>query len=184
MKIGLLGGTFDPPHLGHLAVAKATLWSGEIDTVYLLPCWKHAFGKEPVDFAHRIFMCQQMVNDEKNIYVSADEGEIRSTYSVDILNFIAKQNPDKTFRLILGTDNYWKMDQWENKSEIYRLAKPLWVERPGTSRIPEMTYPLYNKISSTQVRNLLTEGKSIDELVHPKVIEYIRQEGLYNVRRR
>jgi len=177
--IGLFGGTFDPPHLGHLAVAKAALWTGEVDAVYLLPCWKHAFGKEPVAFHHRVKMCVAMVFEERDIHVCADEGAVRSTSSVEILRFLQQENEGKSFRLILGTDNYWKMDQWQNPKEVIAIAPPLWIERPGQSRIPEKAYPLNNTISSTEVRTAISEGNKANHLLHTKVEKYIEQEGLY-----
>jgi len=177
--IGLLGGTFDPPHLGHLAVARIALWTGDIDAVWMLPCWEHAFGKKPKDFHHRASMCQQMVEEEKDVLVCTDEAEIKSKCAMDILTYIIKKNPDKEFRLILGTDNYWKMDQWEDRPGVYKLARPLWVERSGESRIPERVCFLSNDISSTKARQALTDGEPVNEMLHDKVIKYIVQNKVY-----
>ena len=179
-KIGLVAGTFDPPHLGHLDVAQAALYSGEIDTVWFLPCWIHGFGKKPVDFVHRVNMCQLMIQNKDKIFVCADEGGIKSTSSVEILRFLKNNNKNKDFRLVLGTDNYWTMDLWNDEAEVMKLAKPIWIERPGESRIPEKAYPLYNTTSSTEVRKLISENGDIHSLVHPKVIKYIDQENLYS----
>jgi len=179
MRIGLYGGTFDPPHLGHLEVAKTALWSGELDAVWFLPCWIHAFGKKPISFNNRVNMCQLMVKDIPKIHVCADEGEIKSTSSVVILRYLQKKNPDISFRLVLGTDNYWTMNEWNDLLEVTTIACPLWVERPGESRIPCKSYPLHNLISSTEVRDRLAVGKDVNELLHTKVEEFIVQEGLY-----
>ena len=98
MRIGLLGGTFNPPHLGHLAVAKTGLWSGEIDAVWFLPCWEHAFGKKPESFNHRASMCQLMIQEEKDIFLCTDEADIKSSCSVCILRELQERNPDNSFR--------------------------------------------------------------------------------------
>lgn len=182
IRVGLFGGTFDPPHLGHLEVAKVALQSREVDTVWFLPCWRHAFDKKPTDFTLRVIMIVRMLQNEDDIWICTDEGQIMSSHSVEILKFIQEQNPDKKFRLILGTDNYWRMDEWKDKDEVIKIAPPLWVTRTGQSNIPEKSYHLYNTISSTQIRQLIYEGKSVNHLLHPKVNEFIVQNSLYKER--
>jgi nicotinate-nucleotide adenylyltransferase len=179
-KVGLLGGTFDPPHLGHLAVAKTVLNKGLVDIVWLLPCWKHAFGKNPSHFHHRASMCFLMVKEETNIYVCTAESEIRSSYSVEILKYIRDANHGKTFRLILGTDNYWRMNEWKEKDKVIGLAPPIWVGRPHTKEIPEPVVECHFDISSTEIRNLISNKKPIsNHLLYGTVKDYIVKHSLY-----
>lgn len=179
MRIGLFGGAFDPPHIGHLWVARTALWSMEVDKVWLLPCWKHAFNKEMVGFIDRVKMCRILVKDEEHITVCTAEGEIESTRSIDIIRFILKNNLDNTFRFILGTDNYWKMKEWEAGMGAVALVPPLWVERPGVSRIPEKSYSLHKDVSSTEIRSKLARRRDCTELLHPGIIDYINKKKLY-----
>lgn len=190
MKVGLLGGTFDPPHLGHLQMAKVALWSGQVDKVAFLPCWKHAFGKEPSEFKHRVAMCESMLLDEgdNRIVVWKDEEEIKSTFSIEILEAIHHRHPDvEEFRLILGADNYWKMNKWKQPNKVCKLAKPLWVDRPGQSRIPEESLVCNLDISSSKIRYkirnaLLNDGITEDVFlgdISPRVLDYIKKYGLY-----
>jgi len=190
MTVGLLAGTFDPPHVGHLQMARACLWSGKIDKVVFLPCWKHAFGKEPTDFDHRATMCELMVKDhgDDRIEVWRDEAEIESTYSIEILEFINTKHPEvDKFRLILGADNYWKMNKWKQPSKVWALAESLWVDRPGESRIPEESLVCNLDISSSDIRHKirslkLSSGRMEDVFkgeLSLRVIKYIREYGLY-----
>lgn len=183
-KVGILGGTFDPPHLGHKAVAQAVLDSNQVDVVWFLPCWKHAFGKEPTEFHHRASMCYLMVRNHPEMFVSTAEAEIKSTYSVKILEYIRTGNPEKTFRLIMGTDNYYKICEWKDAKAVLSLAPPIWVARPGVENPPLEVLQCENNTSSSLVRDLLgtlgTYSDEVKKLVAPKVLGYIKQHNLYN----
>lgn len=154
MRIGLFGGTFDPPHNGHLAVAKRVLYSSLVDQIWFLPCWKHAFGKEPSPFNARVEMCKILIQGQSNMFVSTMEGHLESTYSIDILTAFKNNFPNDEFRLVLGSDNYWKMDEWKEKNKVLELAPPIWVRRPGSKEIPEPFIYCDSSESSTEIRNL------------------------------
>lgn len=190
MIVGLLGGTFDPPHVGHLQMARVALWSNKVDKVAFLPCWQHAFGKKPTDYTYRVNMCAAMLidADDSRMEVWRDEEEIKSTYSVDILEYIhTKHTEVDEFKLILGADNYWKMNQWKQPSKIWTLAEPLWIDRPGTSRIPEESLVCNVNISSSQIRERIRRAyRQKEELsnilkdeMSEKVMQYIYEYRLY-----
>jgi len=180
MRVGLYGGAFDPPHLGHLKVAQTALWSDEIDTLWFLPAWSSASGKNMSEFKHRLFMCSLLSKNYIGMHVCDLEAEVKSLDSLEIVNYIQEQNLACSFRLVLGTDNFWKMNQWKNSHEVMKIAPALWVERPGQSRIPVISYPLYNTLSSTQVRETISSNGSMDGLVSKEVETYIKDENLYN----
>ena len=154
MKVGLFGGTFDPPHNGHLTVARRVLDSGFVDQVWFLPCWKHAFGKDPSPYTTRVEMCKILVKHEDHMFVSMMEGEVKSTYSVEILTAFKNNFPHTSFRLILGSDNYWKMDEWKEKDKVLELTPPIWVRRPGSKEIPEPFIYCDSFESSTEIRRM------------------------------
>lgn len=180
-RVGILGGTFDPPHIGHLNIAKSALQSGLVDVVWLLPCWKHAFGKNPTPFFHRAAMCYLMVRSIPDVYVCTDEAETQSTYSVEILEFIQGRNPNKELRLLLGADNYWKMNQWQDKDRVLELAKPIWFERPGTENpdSDEQVIKLAINCSSTEIRSVIAEKGDVHGMISDNVYDYIIRERLY-----
>lgn len=182
-RVGILGGTFDPPHLGHKSIAQAALDNNKVDVVWFLPCWKHAFGKEPTEFHHRASMCYLMVRNHSEMFVSTAEAEIKSTYSVEILKYIKAGNQDKTFRLIMGTDNYHKIDRWRDAETVLSLAPPIWVARPEVEDPPGEVLYCENNTSSSLIRHLFGDQlnrQAIRELITPEVLEYIEQHNLYN----
>ncbi len=180
MKLGFLGGTFDPPHRGHVEMARIALDSGQVDVVYLLPCWKHAFGKEPTSYEHRVNMCELAIKDEENMLVSDAEGDIQSTYSVEILEFLELWYHTCELRLIMGADNYWKMGEWKDAERVMELAPPLWVQRIGVKPVPDAIGGSTLRISSTEIRKWVMSGGEIPkEFTSPEVLEYIEDNGLY-----
>jgi nicotinate-nucleotide adenylyltransferase len=181
-KVGILGGTFDPPHLGHYAIAEAVLGRKLVDAVWFLPCWKHAFGKEPTSFHHRAAMCYLMIKENPQMLVSTAEAEIKSTYSVEILKYLKAGNQGKEFNLILGADNYWKMKDWKTSEEVLSLAPPIWVTRPGVEDPPGEIIQHQHDASSTEVRQLINSALTIEQisrLLAPEVFKYILEHKLY-----
>lgn len=185
--IGIFGGTFNPPTWAHLQVAQAALDSGKVDFVEFLPCWKHAFGKEPSDFFHRVKMCELITEDNPCMGVSGLEGKLKTTYSIDILEAFTKAIKEYNslpidFRLIMGADNYWKMDQWKNPEKVKELAPPLWVSRPGTQDLPfeEEKILLDNHNSSTGLRNAIKNNRpEASNMTRSTVFDYIMMNNLY-----
>jgi len=189
-KIGIFGGTFDPPTWGHHQVAKAALDSGQVDYVIFMPCYKHAFGKNPTDFDHRFKMCQIMLKDEPDIGPSQWEKFNKNEYSVDMLKHFIKNTRgvyDETteFRFILGSDNYWKTDKWKDFEEIKKLAPPLWIHRSGYSKPPpeEDVIKLNSYYSSTNIRKCIQKmNPQMSIMTRSTVLDYIMMNGLYKVK--
>lgn len=182
-RVGILGGTFDPPHAGHMMMAKIALAEGVVDAVWFLPCWKHAFGKNPTSFIDRLSMCHLMVKDEPCVEVCMDEYFIESTYTVEVLEYMRSKHSDKTLRLMLGADNYWRMDEWKRPKKIVALAPPIWFERPGVKSLPlsEEVLPNCADFSSTNVRRDAREGNffRVNVATNSSIVKYINNKGLY-----
>ena len=187
MKIALVSGTFDPPHLGYLLMARMSLWTEKIDNVWFLPCWNHAFEKKPSSFEHRTNMLHAMINDclpidMERFSVCAEEKKIESTYSIEIINHLVNKYPEHSFTLVLGSDNYWKLLNWKNFSEVRNMINVLWVSRNGQPNLPygETVIGYTNTdISSTQIRKLFKSNNDVSHLVSKSVIEYAKKHGLY-----
>ncbi len=181
-RVGILGGTFDPPHLGHLKVARSVIDQGLVDTVWFLPCWKHAFGKEPTPFYHRAAMCYLLVRHISDMYVCMAESEIKSTYSVEILKYLKAGNPENEFQLVLGADNYWKIDKWKEKDTVLKLAPPIWVQRPEVKNPPGPLVECFHEASSTTLRPMIrwkADRNRLEELTSSEVIDYAWEHQLY-----
>jgi nicotinate-nucleotide adenylyltransferase len=187
MKITIIPGTFDPPHICHLAMGHMALWSSEADNVWFLPCWQHAFGKNPSSFEHRVNMLQLMIKGSSmyssRMGVCEDEKEIQSTYSIDILTHIVNKYPDHEFSLVMGSDNYFKVADWKNFEGIRKLVKVLWVARQGEANMPPSEKLIgYNNqaFSSTDARKMIaTKDPKVYEFVNKGVIEYAENNNLY-----
>ncbi|MCP4599518.1 MAG: nicotinate-nicotinamide nucleotide adenylyltransferase [Proteobacteria bacterium] len=183
MIVGILGGTFDPPHLGHLGVAAIALASDEVDEVWFVPCLAHRFGKEPRPFEDRLAMCRLLTKNKSNMKVSDIESTLKKPgYTFDLVLALRAVHPDKTFRLLVGTDIYHERDKWHLFDEIVRLAPPLYVARDGVEPIPEPTLAAPVGIRSSELRKELARGDRPLEAIPVEVLDYIEINRLYSVK--
>jgi len=182
MKVGVFGGTFDPPHNGHLALCRAVLASGLVDRVIIVPCLRHAFGKQPIPFEHRVAMCELMAGQDTEISVSEAEAAIDEPgRTLVLVRHLAEANPDVEFRLVAGADIWHERDKWYHFDEIARKAPPIYIAREGVDPIPEPTLAPPPGVSSTEVREKLEAGVVPEDLIPPAVVAYIVANKLYGI---
>jgi nicotinate-nucleotide adenylyltransferase len=182
MRLGVFGGTFDPPHRSHVFAVLWALQSGEVDRVLMVPTAEHAFGKQPTaSFQHRLEMCRLAVREiaEGLVVVSDTEGRRQGTsYMVDTLRALEAEHPGAPLRLIVGSDILGEMHLWREPEEVKRLAPLLIVPRLGHADGDELGQ--LPRLSSTDVRRVLEAGDDASHLVPHRVLEYIRAHGLYS----
>ena len=203
MKIGVYGGTFNPPHLGHLAAARAAVEALELDKLLLIPAAvppHKDLPQETPSLEHRLAMVEKMADAmglSKVVEVSRLEVERSGkSYTSDTLEAIHDQYPGAQLWLLMGTDMFLTLHQWHDPEEILKLAGICAFGRkeqdgeavfaPQRSRLEEqygakvvtMTLPDLVDISSTRLRALLAEGEG-REYLHPSVYGYILMHGLY-----
>ena len=106
MRIALLGGSFNPPHVGHLLAAHYVRATQDVDEVWLLPTFRHPFGKRSEDYEHRVRMCERMCTDASGwLKTSRVESEVgKDGRTVDTLEFLHARHPGVDFSLIIGSD--------------------------------------------------------------------------------
>lgn len=187
MKIGLLGGTFDPPHLGHLHMAELALESGEVDLVMWVPTLIYHSYKKPEQWVDRYFMCYEMIKKRDGMVMSDIELNANDAQMTeDVLKRLSKWNDRHSFRMILGADIYWERDKWSNFPLINKLAPSLWISRPGAKPLPVPYLEGNMNISSSEIRNKLNLEKYtnedlefLHERLDPNVVKYILTNGLY-----
>lgn len=180
MNVGILGGTFDPPHGSHLELARIVLSSGQVDEVWFVPCYSHRFGKQPAEFHHRLAMCRLLVEREPHMLVSPIEGELKNPgYTLELVLALRKRHPDHALRLVAGTDIYHDRKKWHRYDEIAHLAPPIYVERLGFPPVPLPTLKAPPKISSSRIRRAVEEGARSSPDVPQRVMDYIVEWGLY-----
>jgi nicotinate-nucleotide adenylyltransferase len=198
-RIGILGGMFNPPHVGHLALARAAAGELGLDTVLLMPVLipPHKPAKWDPGAEHRLRMCRLAVEGDERLGVCTLELERPGpSYTVDTLRSIHASRPDAELTLIVGADMARTLGSWREPREILELARLAVAEREdsdtsgilaalaplgGEQRIVFLGMPKHD-VSSSLVRRRLTAGEPIDELVGGKVAGYIVQHELYGRR--
>ena len=180
MRIALYGGSFNPPHVGHLLVTSYVMATQPVDAVWLMPAYRHAFGKELAPFVDRVEMCTRLADLFRGgVQVTTVESEVRGEgRTVDTLEHLAARHPQLSFRLVIGSDILAETDQWKAWERVKELAPPLLVARGGHPH-PDVDGPEMPEVSSTEVRRRLASGEDAERLVPRVVLEYVRARGLY-----
>jgi len=180
MDVALLGGSFNPPHLGHLLAAHVVRALEPVDQVWFVPAVHHPFGKPLIEFEHRMAMCELMCRDASGwLAVSDIEATLGGPgYTVDTLRALHRGWPDRRWTLVIGSDIVGELPQWREVDEIRRLARLVVLNRAGHPSFDAIGPPLA-KVSSTEVRAALAAGRGGEGLVHREVLAYIERHGLY-----
>lgn len=197
-RIGIYGGTFSPPHNGHLAAARAFMEQMWLDILYVIPnaLPPHKEMENPVSAADRLEMCRLAFGKTEGIYVS--DMEIRrggKSYTVDTLRELSGE--DRRLFLLCGTDMVLTLDEWREPGEIFRLSYPVYIRREADSSLDGLLVrkiaeyqEKYGKIvrrivtepfqvSSSEIRKKIRAGEPVGDLIPPAVEEYIHDKHLY-----
>ena len=190
-RLGVFGGTFDPPHRGHLAVAQAAQRTFALDRVLLVVAndpWKKSPDRAITPAADRLAMVQALASNQAGLEVS--DREIRRggpSYTVVTLRELAAAHPGSELFLIIGRDLVDDFSSWHESVEIGRLATIVVVDRPGYVTDPQRDWKMLIiepvDVSSTELREQLQQTSPADSkaLSHmtPEVLQVIRSRGLY-----
>ncbi|MBD3690191.1 nicotinate-nucleotide adenylyltransferase [Nanchangia anserum] len=191
LRIGVMGGTFDPIHHGHLVAASEVQNVFGLDEVIFVPTATQPFkkGRRVSDPEHRYLMTVIATASNPRFSVSRVDIERGGvTYTVDTLRDLAEQRPGAEFFFITGADALAKIMEWKNTDELFRLAHFVGVTRPGHDLTIDIGAPRDNvsllsvpalAISSTEVRERSTQGAPVWYLVPDGVVQYIGKYGLY-----
>jgi len=185
MHIGLFGGSFNPPHLGHALALAYSLEKGGFDKIYMVPCGRHAFDKSLVEFEHRRRMCELACDDLRDRVEVLDlENEAPGvSYTIDSVRHLQGEHPYDEFTLIVGDELRRELDRWKEIEELRRRVDFFFLPRPtGRSgeRRPGKGEPVeLIEVSSSEVRERLARGEDCEDLLPGGVVEYIREHGLY-----
>jgi nicotinate-nucleotide adenylyltransferase len=186
-RVGIFGGTFNPPHLGHLLIAERAREAAQLGKVFFIPAFlpPHKIGREIVSPMHRLEMTRLAVKGNRSFEVS--DIEIRKTgisYTVDTVRILRSKMPGAEFFLILGSDSLAEYAGWKEPGEIRVMAQLLVYSRGNEmeGRLPsgvELVRGPAIGISSTDIRGRSARGESIRYLVPASVESYIRKHRLY-----
>lgn len=185
-KIGLLGGTFNPPHLGHLIIAEQVRNQLDLEKIHFLPSAEppHKNKKATIDASHRLAMLKEAVTDNSRFAI--EEAELKrggKSFTYDTIVALKKNNPDVDYYFIIGADMVQDLKNWYKIDELVKLVQFVAVNRPYYSL--ETTYSVIGvdvpniDISSTLIRQKVKNDCSIRYLVPTEVENYIESKGLY-----
>lgn len=183
-RVGILGGSFNPPHIGHLLLAAAVYASEEIDHLWVLPCADHAFGKVLAPFSDRVRMCHLAFRHLAGGAAVLDlENRLprppgSPSYTVDTLRALHALRPGIKPRWIAGSDIVADLPRWKDPDEVARLCTMIFVPRKGHPPAGTLQVEL-PEVSSTEVRDRLADGRSVAGLVDREVIAFIERRELY-----
>ena len=198
-KKGILGGTFDPIHNGHMAMAELAIEQLKLDELILLPAGNPYFKKGISPYEDRYKMCLLAAAESRYkecFSVSRMEAdESKPTYTYITLSEIKRGDPDAELYFLCGADVLESIHSWRKPEEIFTAAKLAVFERDGSESVRRSAAVLKEKIphaecefisahapdiSSTMVRETVKSGGDISALVCPAVAEYIKHNGLYD----
>ncbi len=181
-EIALLGGSFNPPHVAHLMAAYWALATEPVAELWLLPSYRHPFGKPLAPFEDRVRMCELAAAGLRGVRVCAVEEELRDDPLVGktarTLEHLRSRHPAWGFALVIGTDVLPETGKWYRFDRVRELARLVVVGRQGH---PEGAggRPLLPAVSSTEVRARIGRGEDVSHLVPQRVLRYLEERRLY-----
>lgn len=195
-RFGILGGSFNPPHIGHSILAENVREQLFLDRVVFVPSGRHALkdGDTLISAEHRLNMANIAFGGNENFEVSDIEIEKSKTgvtnYTVDTLMSLYDRYKNDFIKLylIIGIDNLIEFPKWKNPDKLFALSEVIVMNRPGflvqdvdveySRKARYLSVPMLD-ISSTDIRNRIKSGKSVKYLINEKVEKYILENGLY-----
>lgn len=196
MKIGILGGTFDPPHVGHLVLADQALHQLGLDVVWFMPVGQppHKPNNHVTPAQHRVAMIELAIADHPRFQLTrVDVDRPPPHYTASALELLHRRYPEHEWVFILGADALADLPRWYHPEQIVALAELAAAERPDarldlaaleralpglTRRLHWIRTPLMDVASST-LQQIARNGGSLRYLVTPEVQAYIRTHRLY-----
>ena len=188
MNIGLFGGSFNPVHNAHLAVAQKVLDEFNLDEIWFLPTGKHPFKEEIkfLDFRKRTDLLEKALQNFPQLKVKDFDAPGEDfNYTSDLLKKIFRLFPDDTFYFIIGEDNVIELPLWNDYRWLVDKANFIVVNRPNTNKNRWQKLGFIHKlrfvtmkpldISSKLIRNLVKRKRDISELVPPEINELVQE---------
>ena len=197
-KVGIMGGTFDPIHLGHLFIAETALYNLGLNKILFIPTGNppHKDNRDITSQHHRLIMTALAINDNEKYELSDMEISRKGkSYTIDTIKQLQQQNKNTELFFITGTDAFMEMESWKKYTYIFNTINIVVVTRLGydnrsfhekisyfkeryNAKIIDMAAPIL-EISSSDIRERVRQRKSIKYLVTDGVEKYISKHQLY-----
>jgi len=188
MKIGLYFGSFNPIHIGHCIIANHFAQNTDLEKLWLVVSPQNPFKESAglLNEYHRLHLVKLATEDENNLKASDIEFHLpRPSYTIDTLTYLKEKHPDHEFSIVMGSDGFQNLPKWKNADILIREYKFRIYKRPGFpinnpagANIEIAAAPLL-EISSTHIREMIKQGKSVRYLVPDKVREEIELYHYY-----
>lgn len=186
-RVGIIGGTFNPPHLGHLIIAEQVASALQLEKVYFMPnsTPPHIDPKVAIDVSDRVQMVHAAIYGNQHFELElaeANRGGI--SYSYDTMRYLTKLHPNYDYYFIIGGDEVAYLKTWHKIDALSQIVQFVGVNRPGQEH-PVTDYPVEFvtvsnlDISSTKIRKRIQMKQSVRYLVPDLVAAYIVEKGLY-----
>ncbi|MGQ0547816.1 MAG: nicotinate (nicotinamide) nucleotide adenylyltransferase [Betaproteobacteria bacterium] len=180
----MLGGTFDPVHNAHLAMARAAREHLKLDKIVWMPTGTTRYRSPAVASGeHRVEMLRLALEGDAQAEIDARElSSGASGYTVDTLHELKLENGAQPLYLLMGADQYAKLASWHRPEEVRRLARIAVFERPGFKVVKNDAVPVpmqHSVISASDIRARLARGEDVSGLVPAPVANHIARHGLY-----
>jgi nicotinate-nucleotide adenylyltransferase len=183
-RIGVFGGCFDPPHIGHMIHGQMAFSFFELDSVIFIPAAAPPHKDAFASYEARARMTELSIEGNRDFSVSTVEKENNLSYTVETLSALKSNHPGCRFFLIIGSDEYEIFDTWRDPEKVMEMAELIVLPRRNgiaydkKNRVYFPDFPLI-EVSSSMVRTRLREGKNINYLVRDNVRDYITETNLY-----
>lgn len=186
MRVGLFGGSFNPPHVCHTVATLWALQTQRLDEVWWIPTYQHAFQKELVDFEHREAMCERAIAPIDNIRIKDVERDLGGeSRTIDTLNELESRHPEVSFALLIGSDILEETHKWKQWDDLVERTDLVVIgragyEEDGSSSPLSSDFELPN-VSSTRTRRALEERDRpwLETWIPTDVLDYIDEHDLY-----
>lgn len=197
-RIGIMGGTFNPIHFGHLLLAETAYYQFELDEILIMPTRKPYYKKisNSVTDEDRATMVRLAIEDNEHFHLSKEELEREgTTFTVETLEVLTKRHPDYQYYFIMGADSLYHIESWKEPDKILQMAVIVvadrgsglssslrsqieYIENKYEAEIHLLNTPIL-EISSNDIRRRVREGESIRYLLPDRVVNYIYEHRLY-----
>ncbi len=188
-NVGIMGGSFNPPHVGHALLAHAMLATEALDALWIMPVAAHPFGKDSVSFEHRVEMCRIAFRHLPQVRVIEIEEYLpKPSFTVQTLSALHAVRPGIKPTLIIGSDIIPELPLWRDPEKLPELSNMVVVPRQGAPEIePRLDLPIkiyqgfrLPKVSSSAIKKALQSGGDVDGLLDLRVEAYVDQHRLYS----
>ncbi len=186
VPVALFGGSFNPPHVGHVLAVAYALGTEDLERVVVIPVFEHAFGKQLAPYQHRLEMARRAFGWLPRVDVSSIESQLGApSRTLRTIEALEAEHPEWALRLLVGSDILGEIQKWHAFAEIARRAPLLVLPRTGAAPVAGRPAVL-PQVSSSEVRGLLSglaagaaAPAALQALLPRAVLAYVREHGLY-----